>query len=67
MDCNQEHNRQRCNCTYPCAKKGACCQCVAYHRALRELPACFFPADAERTYDRSYDYFVKLHREGKLK
>jgi len=25
-----------------------------------------FPADAERTYDRSYEHFVRLVEEGKI-
>jgi hypothetical protein len=33
---------------------------------MRQLPACFFPDDAEKTYDRSYEYFVKLCQEGRL-
>jgi hypothetical protein len=28
---------------------------------MRELPACCFPADAERTYDRSFEYFIRIH------
>jgi hypothetical protein len=26
----------------------------------RQLPACYFPADAEKTYDRSYEHFARL-------
>jgi hypothetical protein len=33
---------------------------VAQHRAAGELPGCFFPTDAERTYDRSIGYFVEV-------
>ncbi|MFN3270815.1 MAG: hypothetical protein ACK42G_09520 [Candidatus Kapaibacteriota bacterium] len=32
----------------------------------RELPACFFPKDAERTYNRSFEYFVSLYNKGKI-
>lgn len=54
MDCPQNsRNRKACNCTYPCEKKGACCDCIAYHRQRGELPACYFPAEKEKTYDRS--------------
>ncbi len=57
-----QENLSRCNCTYePCSRKGYCCQCIAYHRAHGELPACFFPDDVERTYDRSIRRFVQLH------
>jgi len=49
-----------CTCTYEyCNKKGLCCECVAYHRQRGEIPGCFFPADAERTYDRSLGFFIK--------
>jgi hypothetical protein len=32
---------------------------VAYHRSNGELPGCFFPPDAERTYDRSVQNYVR--------
>ena len=55
---NLKQNLARCNCTYSsCDKQGLCCQCVAYHRSIRQIPACFFTAEAERTYDRSYAKF----------
>lgn len=61
MDCNIEKNKKSCNCTYePCSKKGACCECLRYHLASRELPACCFPEEAERTYDRSFEHFARL-------
>ena len=68
MDCKQESNTaKRCNCTYsPCPRKGICCDCMAYHLRSRELPACVFPADAERTYDRSYEHFARLVTGGKV-
>lgn len=61
MDCpNYEQNLTGCNCTYEsCLKKGKCCECVAYHRRSGELPACFFPDDVEKTYDRSFARFKK--------
>jgi hypothetical protein len=31
---------------------------------MNELPACFFPDDVERTYDRSIRRFVSLHSSG---
>jgi len=59
MECKKNTNLDRCNCTYePCSRKGICCECVAYHRAMNQLPACFFSAEAERTYDRSYHKFI---------
>lgn len=63
MDCKVEQNKANCNCTYPCSKKGICCECVAQHRLSGELPACYFPADAEKTYDRSINNFVRLANE----
>lgn len=63
MECNKERNMEQCNCSYePCSRKGICCECVAYHRSSKELPACFFPDDVERTYDRSYRKFIQTHR-----
>ncbi len=61
MECKQENNKADCACTYPCRKRGLCCECVAYHRSHGELPGCFFPPEAEKTYNRSVAYFVKLH------
>jgi len=66
MECKKEQNLKNCNCTYPCAKKGMCCDCISYHRLRKELPACYFPADAEKTYDRSFKYFVELFNSGKI-
>lgn len=63
MKCeNKSRNLKNCNCTYPCDKKGLCCECIAYHRSMGQLPACYFPADAERTYDRSIRYFMSLQK-----
>jgi len=59
MECNLKANRQSCNCTYePCSRKGKCCECIAYHRASDELPACYFTTEVERTYDRSVARFI---------
>jgi len=60
MECKEKINRERCNCTYePCSRKGICCECIAYHRRLDELPACYFSAEVERTYDRSIRRFIR--------
>jgi hypothetical protein len=60
---NQAQNRARCNCTYePCPRKGVCCECLAYHRRAGELPACYFDAEAEATYDRSIANFTAGRR-----
>jgi hypothetical protein len=61
VECNKAHNLQGCNCTYePCPRKGICCECIAYHNVYGELPACVFPPEVERTYDRSVARFVAL-------
>ena len=59
MKCQKEQNIQNCPCTYPCQRKGLCCECVAYHRDRGELPACYFSPETEKTYDRSIDKFIK--------
>lgn len=60
MECNKQKNLKMCNCTYePCPRKGTCCDCIAYHRRSGELPACYFTAEAERTYNRSISFFIK--------
>ena len=68
MECNMANNKARCPCTYePCSRKGRCCDCIAYHLDFEELPACVFPAEVERTFDRSFTRFVQIHnnRTGK--
>ncbi|MCD6413734.1 MAG: hypothetical protein J7L54_06295 [Elusimicrobia bacterium] len=60
--CNEKKNLSNCNCTYePCPRKGICCECILYHRRMGELPACFFPDDVEKTYDRSIAKFVEIN------
>lgn len=56
---NKEKNLERCNCTYPCDKKGICCECIKYHLERKEFPACFFSKEAEATYDRSFENFCR--------
>ena len=61
MECNIDANLNKCNCTYePCSRKGKCCECISYHLRMEELPACAFPAEVERTYDRSFRRFAAL-------
>lgn len=67
MDCKKERNLKICNCTYePCSRKGICCDCLSYHLSMNQLPACAFPKDAERTYDRSFAHFARLVQAGKI-
>ena len=61
VDCKQEDNAYKCNCTYPCDKKGMCCECLRYHLSMNELPACCFPDDVEKTYDRSFEKFIEIY------
>ena len=57
---NQQENLKDCPCTYePCPRKGICCECLKYHLALGELPACCFSPEAEATFDRSFRKFAE--------
>jgi hypothetical protein len=59
-DCKLAKNKEKCSCTYEnCSRKGFCCECVSYHLSNQELPGCFFSKNAERTYDRSINNFIK--------
>jgi hypothetical protein len=58
--CSQEENKKNCNCTYPCSRKGSCCECLEYHRQSGELPACYFNKAYEATYDRSVNNYLKM-------
>ena len=67
MECKRETHLARCACSWPsCPRKGMCCDCLAYHLKNSELPACAFPAQAERTYDRSFAHFARLVQQGKV-
>ena len=60
MECKKDKNLEFCTCSYPgCAKKGICCECISFHLSSKQLPGCCFPADAEATYDRSFEAFAK--------
>ncbi|MFC2091644.1 DUF6485 family protein [Elusimicrobiota bacterium] len=53
-----------CNCSYePCSRKGICCECLIYHKRMGELPACCFPDNVERTYNRSVEKFMQVYKE----
>jgi hypothetical protein len=67
MECKKEKNLEHCNCSYePCSRKGMCCDCLQYHIKMRQLPACAFTNDAERTYDRSFEHFARLVQEKRV-
>jgi hypothetical protein len=62
MECKKAANSKHCNCSYePCPRKGICCECVSHHRKNGELPACYFPNEVEKTYDRSIERFVEMY------
>ena len=66
MECKKPSNMNRCTCTYDaCSRQGVCCDCLTYHLRSRQLPGCCFPAEAEATYDRSFEHFARLVKEGK--
>ncbi len=65
MECRIEANKAKCNCTYePCSRKGKCCECIPYHLEYNELPACAFPPEVEKTFDRSFARFVEVFQTG---
>jgi len=67
MECKKDKNLKNCNCSFePCSRKGICCECISYHRKSRQLPACFFNESAEKTYDRSFENFVRLVSAGQI-
>jgi hypothetical protein len=43
-------------------EKGVCCDCITYHWRMGELPACLFPPEVERTYDRSVERFILTYK-----
>ena len=65
-DCaNKTANLRQCSCSYPgCPRKGICCECLRYHLSMNQLPACVFPDDVEKTYDRSFKKFAEIHIKG---
>ncbi len=68
MECLKEKNMERCSCSYPgCERKGICCECLHYHLKKKALPACCFPEEAEKSYDRSFEAFAKAWNLGRDK
>jgi len=60
MECQKENNLKHCKCTYPgCSRKSMCCECIKHHLEDRQLLACCFPPEVEKTYDRSFEAFAK--------
>ncbi|MEO2069446.1 MAG: DUF6485 family protein [Desulfurobacteriaceae bacterium] len=64
MKCKRIENLKDCGCSYTaCRRRGICCECVRNHRRKGEIPACFFPEEAEKTYDRYIEFFIKVWAE----
>jgi len=60
---NSEKNMAMCTCSYAgCSRKGNCCECLQYHLRNNELPACAFPPEVEKTYDRSFRRFAQIYK-----
>jgi len=60
---NIKENMAQCPCTYPnCPRKGICCECIKHHWKNKELPACFFPTEVEKTFDRSIEKFIETQK-----
>jgi hypothetical protein len=62
-ECTQEEIKNRCSCTYDCIRRGKCCECIEYHLSMNQLPGCIFAKiskNAEKTYNRGFEYFAKL-------
>lgn len=62
-ECKITTNQTKCNCSYPCGKKGMCCECLHYHKSRGELPACYFPDEVEKTYDRTIENFIRTNQK----
>ncbi|HQO27812.1 MAG TPA: DUF6485 family protein [Candidatus Pacearchaeota archaeon] len=64
MECAREENSKDCPCTWTsCSRRGVCCLCLKHHLAKGELPGCCFSAEAEKTYDRSIDNFIRDYQQ----
>lgn len=65
MECQWDKNNAVCTCTYAaCSSHAVCCDCMAKHLKRRQLPACYFPAEAEATFDRSFEHFARCVGQG---
>jgi len=60
---NLKENKAQCPCTYPsCPRKGMCCECIRHHLKSNELPACCFPPEIEKSFDRSFEKFIQVNK-----
>ncbi|MBT3318885.1 MAG: hypothetical protein HN948_08470 [Clostridia bacterium] len=59
-------NTMDCTCTYRgCSRHGKCCECIAYHNRMNEVPGCLFSKAGERTYDRSIEALYRDYMKNK--
>lgn len=58
-------NTNECTCTFSCSHHKKCCECVAYHRRLGEVPGCFFSKQAEKTGDRSVENLYRDYQKNR--
>ena len=59
-------NTMDCTCTYSsCSRHGKCCECIAYHNRMSEVPGCLFSKAGERTYDRSIEALYRDYMKNK--
>jgi hypothetical protein len=64
MGCENKKNLQNCPCTYQgCPRKGICCACLPHHLSKKQLPACCFSKETEKTYDRSFEKFIEENKK----
>ncbi len=64
IECKQEERKEKCACSYiSCTRRGKCCECIEYHLQQNQLPGCVFykiSEEAERSYNRDFEYFANL-------
>lgn len=61
MECKNTKGNPKCTCTYTsCSRHGICCECIEYHKSMGQMVGCYFPKEAEKTYDRSMKTFIKV-------
>jgi len=63
-ECAIDKNKQNSTCPYePRSRKGLCCECIRYHRKMKQVPGCCFPEEIETIYDRSIERFIRVYQE----
>lgn len=61
MECAHKSKKNaNCTCTYvSCERHGMCCACINYHRPKGQMVGCYFSPEAEKTWDRSMEAFLR--------